>query len=105
MIKTRILKFAHGILEDHRSANDSDGVRASEDRRQAKLQRAHVRCREFRNLRYCAACHLAFDAIQSFCEKCADATEPLPSTYALEYARAEFPDLVESREDFDRIVG
>ena len=106
MIKTRILKFAHGILEDRRSAEDEAGKKAGDDpRRRAYVEKARTRCREFRDLRYCAACHIAFETIHSFCEKCTDATEPLPSTYALEYARAEFPDLVATREDFDRLLG
>lgn len=106
MIKTRILKFAHGILDDRRSADDSAGVAAKADeRRQAYMQKARMRCREFRELRYCVECHLAFETIHSFCDQCTSATEPVPSAYALEYARAEFPDLVATREDFDRLVG
>ena len=106
MIKTRILKLAHGILDDRASANDGAGIRAKEEqRRQMYVEKARMRCRGFRELRYCTGCHIAFETIHSFCDRCTDATEPLPSTYALEYACAEFPDLVATREDFDRLVG
>jgi len=106
MIKSRIFKFASVILEDRRSAEDSAGERAKEKQKQnAHIERARIRCRELRELRYCSACHVAFERIQSFCDQCSGATGPLPSTYALDYARAEFPDLVQSREDFDRLVG
>jgi hypothetical protein len=40
----------------------------------------------------------------SFCEKCGTATEPLPAAFSVEYASAEFPDLVKSREDFDKLI-
>lgn len=55
-------------------------------------------------LRYCPDCHLALEASQIFCEGCGESSEPLPALYALNYAMNEFPDLVSTREDFDRLV-
>lgn len=105
MIKSRILKFAYGILEErHLSAVDGTSAEAPDRRMKASMQKARTRCRELRELRYCPDCHLAFQTIHSFCDRCANATEPLPSGYALEYAREEFPDLVATREDFDRLL-
>ena len=105
MIKSRILKFACGILEERHPAQTSDpGADAAVRRKEATLEKAQMRCREFRELRYCPDCHLAFQTIHSFCDRCTNATEPLPSIYALEYAREEFPDLVATREDFDRLL-
>ena len=92
MIKARILKFAHGFLGGRR--------RGKEEREQrAHQEAARLRCREFMELRYCAECHLALEAIQLFCKSCGNATGPLPAGYAVEYARSEFPGLVSSRED------
>ena len=98
MIKTRILKLAHGFLEERKRGKE-------ERQRRAYKKRARVRCLELMELRYCLDCHLALEAIQLFCESCGKATGPLPAGYAIEYARSEFPDLVSSREDFDQIVG
>ena len=105
MIKTRLFKFASVILDNPKTADKARTTARDEKQRKAVLNAARARCREFLGLRYCGSCHLAFDTIHSFCEKCSVATEPLPSPYALEYARAEFPDLVKTREDFDKLVG
>ena len=105
MLKTHFLRFANVDLQESRPTNGRALTRAEKARQRAYIEGARRRCREFRDLRYCACCHLALDVAHSFCEKCGTATEPLPTTYALEYARDEFPDLVESREDFDRLVG
>ena len=105
MLKTHFLKFAIGSLDERRPAGGRALTRAEKARQRAHIEGARRRCREFRDLRYCAWCHLAMDVTHSFCEKCGNASEPLPTTYALEYARDEFPDLVETREDFDRLVG
>ena len=106
MIKFRILKLAHGILEErHLASVGATSADTADRRKEAYLQKARMRCRELRELRYCPDCHLAFQTIHSFCDRCPNATEPLPSGYALEYAREEFPDLVATREDFDRLLG
>jgi hypothetical protein len=102
------MKFAIGFLEERKRSGNHEVDRALEDRqeqRRAYVASARQRCREFRELRYCARCHLALQAFQSICEHCGEATEPLPSAYALDYAREEFPDLVESREDYDKLIG
>jgi hypothetical protein len=104
MIKSRLLRFAHGILEERAPAETRARERAAEKEQRAYRAAARARCREFRELRYCGTCHLALDVAHSFCGTCNSATVPLPATYALEYARAEFPDLVDTREDFDRLV-
>jgi hypothetical protein len=102
MIKSRLLRLAHGILEERVEVHgDPQFV---ERQQRAYREAARLRCREFRELRYCGTCHLALEVTHSFCGTCNNATEPLPATYALEYARSEFPDLVETREDFDRLV-
>jgi hypothetical protein len=104
MIKSRILRLAHGILEERAPAEDRARARAAKKEQHAYTQAVRSRCRELRELRYCGTCHLALDVAHSFCGTCNNATEPLPAPYALEYARAEFPDLVRTREDFDRLL-
>jgi hypothetical protein len=99
------MKFANGFLDERRrGGNPAPSHAAGEKQRRAYIASARLRCREFRDLRYCTGCHLALPVFQSFCAHCGGTTEPLPSVYALEYARSEFPDLVESREDFDRLL-
>ena len=95
-------KFAGGLFDDRKRPSDAD---AEQERHwRAYLAAARKRCHEYRELRYCAACHHSMHAFQSFCEKCSSATEPLPAAFAVEYASAEFPDLVKSREDFDKLI-
>ena len=95
-------KFAGGLFDDRKRAPDAD---AEKDRKwRAYLAHARKRCMEYRELRYCGACHHSMHAFQSFCEKCSNTTEPLPAAFAVEYASAEFPDLVKSREDFDKLI-
>jgi hypothetical protein len=107
MIQSRFMKLAIGFLEERKRNSERDAATAADEQeldRRAYVAGARIRCREIRELRYCAPCHLTVQPFQSFCEHCTQATEPLPSVYALEYARAEFPDLVETRDDFDRLV-
>ena len=97
-----LLKFAGGLFDDRKKPSDAD---AEQERRWlAYLAAAKKRCLEYRELRYCEACHHSMHAFVSFCEKCSGATEPLPAAFAVEYAGAEFPDLVKSREDFDKLI-
>jgi hypothetical protein len=97
-----LLKYAGGFSEDRKRPSDAD----AELRRQWReyIAAARMRCLEYRELRYCGACHLSMHAFQSFCEKCGAATEPLPAAFAVDYANADFPDLVKSREDFDNLI-
>jgi len=97
-----LLKFAGGLFEDRKRPSEAD----AEQERQwlAYLAAARKRCLEYRELRYCEACHHSMHAFVSFCEKCSGATEPLPAEFAVEYAHADFPDLVRSREDFDKLI-
>jgi len=105
MISSRILKFANVFLHDRKRAGHDKTARQDTDKpRRAHLASARLRCREIRDLRYCTCCHLALQPFESICEQCGNATEPLPSVYALHYARAEFPDLVATRDDFDRLL-
>jgi hypothetical protein len=90
--------------ERKRTGQHKAAHKVDEQQRRAYIASARVRCRELRNLRYCCDCHLALQTFELFCERCTTASEPLPSSYALDYARAEFPDLIETREDFDRLV-
>ena len=99
----KLLKFAGGLFDDRKRPPDADAEQ--ERKRHDYLAAARERCLEYRELRYCEACHHAMHAFQSFCEKCGKATEPLPAAFAVEYASAAFPDLVKSREDFDRLIG
>ena len=97
-----LLKLAGGLFDDRKKTSDAD---AEKDRQwRAYVAAARKRCLEYRELRYCAACHHSMHAFQSFCEKCSSATEPLPAAFAVEYASAEFPDLVKSRADFDKLI-
>jgi hypothetical protein len=98
-----LLKFAGGFFDDRKRTSPAD----AEQERQWReyLATARTRCLEYRELRYCVSCHHSMHAFQSFCEKCSSATEPLPAAFAVEYASAEFPDLVKSREDFDKLIG
>ena len=97
-----LLKFAGGLFDDRKKSPDAD---ADQERKwRAHLSSARQRCLEYRELRYCEACHHSMHAFVSFCEKCGNATEPLPAAFAVEYASAEFPDLVKSREDFDKLI-
>jgi hypothetical protein len=97
-----LLKLAGGLFDDRKRTSPAD----AEQERQWREYRAAARqrCLEYRELRYCGRCHHAMHAFQSFCEKCSNATEPLPAAFAVEYASAEFPDLVKSREDFDKLI-
>ncbi len=97
-----LLKFAGGIFDDRKRPSNADAEH--ERQRRAYLSAAKRRCLEYRELRYCEACHHSMHAFVSFCEKCGSATEPLPAVFAVEYASAEFPDLVKSRDDFDRLI-
>ena len=97
-----LLKFAGGLFDDRKKTPDADAEH--ERQRRAYLVVAKKRCLEYRELRYCEACHHSMHAFVSFCEKCSGATEPLPAAFAVEYASAEFPDLVKSREDFDTLI-
>ena len=95
-------KFSGGLFDDRKRLSGAD---AEQERRWREyLAAARKRCLEYRELRYCAACHHSMHAFVSFCEKCSKATEPLPAAFAVEYASAEFPDLVKSREDFDKLI-
>lgn len=108
MSQSRLMKFAVGFLDERKRHGNRDLEQAVDERQQqrrAYVANARLRCREFHDLRYCARCHLALQAFESLCEHCGEATEPLPSIYALEYAREEFPDLVEARADFDKLIG
>lgn len=108
MSQSRLMKFAIGFLDERKRGGNSEMDHAVEERQQqrrAYIASARLRCREFRELRYCMRCHLALQPFESLCEHCGEATEPLPSVYALDYAREEFPDLVETREDFDKLIG
>lgn len=97
-----LLKIAGGLFDDRKRASASD---AEQDRRWREyVAGARNRCLEYRELRYCAPCHHSMHAFVSFCEKCNKATEPLPASFAVEYAMAEFPELVKSREDFDELI-
>jgi hypothetical protein len=98
----KLFNFASGLFGEKKPA-------AGPDPAQEKLWLEYVaaarkRCQEYRELRYCGKCHLALHAFQSFCEQCESATVPLPASFAVDYAQAEFPDLVKSREDFDRLL-
>ena len=97
-----LLKFAGGLFDDRKRPAQAD----AEQERQWRTYLAFVkkRCLEYRELRYCEACHISMHAFQTFCKKCGSATEPLPAAFAVEYASAEFPDLVKSREDFDKLI-
>lgn len=97
MIKTQLRKLAHGLF-----AGRSRKEQARQHRIRSAMARA--RCREFMELRYCPQCHLALEAAELFCKDCREASGPLPAAYAVEYARNEFPDLVATREDFDRLM-
>ena len=97
-----LLKFAGGLFDDRKKTPDADA--AQERKWRAYLAAAKKRCLEYRELRYCEACHHSMHAFVSFCEKCGNATEPLPAAFAVEYAVAEFPDLVKSRADFDKLI-
>jgi len=95
-------KFSGGLFDDRKKTSGAD---AEQERRwSAYLAAAKKRCLEYRELRYCEACHQSMHAFVSFCEKCGTATEPLPAAFSVEYASAEFPDLVKSREDFDKLI-
>jgi hypothetical protein len=97
-----LLKFAGGLFDDRKKTADAD---AGQERQwREHLAAAKKRCLEYRELRYCEACHHSMHAFQSFCEKCGNATVPLPAAFAVEYASAEFPDLVKSRADFDKLI-
>lgn len=97
-----LLKFAGGLFDDRKKTSGAD---AEQERKwRAYLAAAKKRCLEYRELRYCEACHHSMHAFVSFCEKCGNATEPLPAAFAVEYASAEFPDLVKSRADFDKVI-
>ncbi len=96
-----LLKLAGGLFDD-RKKNPADAEQ--ERQRREYVAAARARCLEYRELRYCEACHHSMHAFVSFCEKCGKATEPLPAAFAVEYASAEFPDLVQSREDFDKLI-
>ncbi len=97
-----LLKFAGGLFDDRKRPSEADAEQERQWR--AYIIRARQRCLEYRELRYCGTCHLSFHAYQSFCEKCNHATEPLPAAFAVEYANAEFPDLVRTRDDFDKLI-
>jgi hypothetical protein len=97
-----LLKLAGGIFDDRKKTPDADAE--TERKWREYLASARKRCLEYRELRYCEACHHSMHAFQSFCEKCGKATEPLPAAFAVEYASAEFPELVKSREDFDKLI-
>lgn len=97
-----LLKFAGGLFDERTKVSDADA--AQERKWLAYLATAKKRCLEFRELRYCESCHHSMHAFVSFCEKCNKATEPLPAAFAVEYANAAFPDLVKSREDFDKLI-
>ena len=97
-----LLKLAGGLFDDRKKTSGADADQ--ERQRRAHLAAAKKRCLECRELRYCEACHHSMHAFVSFCEKCGNATEPLPAAFAVEYASAEFPDLVKSREDFDKLI-
>ncbi len=94
-----LLKLAGGLFDDRKKTSGAD---AEQERKWRAY--ARQRCLEYRELRYCEACHHSMHAFVSFCEKCGNATEPLPAAFAVEYAGAEFPDLVTSREDFDTLI-
>ena len=97
-----LLKFAGGLFDDRKRPSVAD---AEQERHwRDYLAAARKRCLEYRELRYCAACHHSMHAFVSFCEKCSTATEPLPAAFAVEYASADFPDLVKTREDFDKLI-
>ena len=97
-----LLKLAGGLFDDRKKTSGAD---ADQERQwRAHLAAAKKRCLECRELRYCEACHHSMHAFVSFCEKCGNATEPLPAAFAVEYASAEFPDLVKSRADFDKLI-
>ena len=97
-----LLKFAGGLFDDRKKVPDVD---AEQERKWlAYLSSAKKRCLEYRELRYCESCHHSMHAFVSFCERCGSATEPLPAVFAVEYAMAEFPDIVKSREDFDKLI-
>ena len=97
-----LLKFAGGLFDDRKRTTDAD---AEQERKWlAYLAAAKQRCIEYRELRYCEACHHAMHAFHSFCEKCGKTTVPLPAAFAVEYASAEYPDLVKSRADFDKLI-
>lgn len=95
-------KFSGGLFDDRKRPSGADAEQERQWR--AYLASARKRCLEYRELRYCVSCHHSMHAFVSFCEKCSKATEPLPAAFAVEYASAEFPDLVRSREDFDKLI-
>ena len=97
-----LLKFAGGLFDERKRTSPAD---AEQERQWHEyLVAARKRCQEFREWRYCGACHHSMHAFQAFCEKCNNATEPLPADYAVEYANAEFPELVTTRDDFDKLL-
>ena len=97
-----LLKLAGGLFDDRKKTATADAEQERQWR--AYLAAAKKRCLEYRELRYCEACHHSMHAFQSFCEKCGKATVPLPAAFAVEYASMEFPDLVKSRADFDKLI-
>lgn len=97
-----LLKFAGSIFDDRKK--NTVGQMEVERGFRAYRATARLKCLEYRELRYCSECHLSLHAFQSFCEKCGIATEPLPASFAVEYARSDFPDLIKSREDFDDLI-
>src|SRR2546428_579848 len=103
MIPKKLSKFPGALFDDRKPVTEMDAQQERQWR--AYVAGARQRCLEYRELRYCEACHHAMHAFQSFCEKCGTATEPLPAAFAVEYACTEFPDLVKTREDFDKLIG
>jgi hypothetical protein len=72
----------------------------------AKLREAAARkkCREIAVWQFCARCRCERETTDRFCIKCAAALELIPPSFAFDLAKKELPDLVRTKEDFNRFV-